>query len=486
MVQGMKWFLALVFPLSSALADVQISRTVMEKYETSDEVSVLLYLRGKADLTAAQLLPDRTDRIRWVKDQLLRTADDSQVGLKKLLFDEGLNFQSFYIENVIHVPALPKRVFEKLQNRTELELIGYNARGELKLPELPPVKDATTGITEPLRMIKADRVWQDFNVRGAGIVVAGQDTGYRWSHQSLRQQYRGQAMTGVDHNYNWHDAIHTGPSGRCGYSNTTPCDDTGHGTHTMGTILGKYGDSKQIGVAPEAKWIGCRNMADGVGTVATYLECFEFFLTPYPLGGSASEDGRADLAPHIINNSWSCPTSEGCRGGEFLDAIRALKVAGIATVVAAGNNGPGCGTVSSPPGIYAGDVMTVGAFNRYQSKIAFFSGLGPSGWHQGLAPNLIAPGSNVHSAMNSSDSSYTEKSGTSMASPHVAGALALLWSAVPELVGEVDASFELLQSTARPITGGSSCPGFPGGQVPNAVYGYGMLDIHRAIEQARQ
>jgi serine protease AprX len=251
----------------------------------------------------------------------------------------------------------------------------------------------------------------------------------------------------------------------------------------MGTILGSEAN-KIVGVAPDAKWIGCRNMANGDGSVATYLECFEFFLAPYPAGGNSFTDGRPEYAPHIINNSWACPTSEGCVGGEFLQAIRSLAAAGIATVVAASNDGPSCGTVSSPPAIYAGEVLAVGAYNHYLKDIAFFSSRGPSSWNGLLAPNLIAPGSNIHSAVHSSDSAYDEKSGTSMASPHVAGAVALLWSAKPELIGNVEKTFDILQKTATPMTATENCGRFPGNQIPNAVFGYGMLNVFAAVQAA--
>jgi len=93
-----------------------------------------------------------------------------------------------------------------------------------------------------------------------------------------------------------------------------PCDDMGHGTHVMGTAVGWDGGENRIGVAPGARWIGCRDMDNGFGTPATYLECFEFFLAPYPVNGTP-EQGDPDLAPDVTNNSWSCPPAEGCSAG---------------------------------------------------------------------------------------------------------------------------------------------------------------------------
>ena len=120
--------------------------------------------------------------------------------------------------------------------------------------------------------------------RGQGVVVAGQDTGYEWTHAAIRDQYRGWNGTTADHDYNWHDSIHSG-GGSCGSDSPFPCDDHYHGTHTMGTMVGDDGGSNQVGLAPEAKWIGCRNMNVGSGTPATYSECFEWFVAPTDVAG---------------------------------------------------------------------------------------------------------------------------------------------------------------------------------------------------------
>ena len=225
-----------------------------------------------------------------------------------------------------------------------------------------------------LSFIHVDRVWNELGVKGKGIVVAGQDTGVYWEHNALKRQYRGNQGTTVDHNYNWHSAVHEASS--CAANSPFPCDDYGHGTHTIGTIVGSDGGTHQIGVAPEAQWIACSNIRNNVGTVASYLECFEFMLAPYPLGGDPRKDGKPELAPHIVNNSWGCTSGEGCKGAEFIDSVRAMKAAGIFVVAASGNDGPNCGSVNEAPAIMPGIFFSVGAFNRYQNEIAFFSSRG--------------------------------------------------------------------------------------------------------------
>ena len=104
-----------------------------------------------------------------------------------------------------------------------------------------------------------------------------------------------------------------------------PIDDHDHGTHTTGTMIGDDGGSNLTGVAPGAKWIGCRNMNAGNGQPSTYIACMEYFLAPWPHGGDPETDGRPEYSPHIINNSWGCPPSEGCDAGTLLDASRSSR-----------------------------------------------------------------------------------------------------------------------------------------------------------------
>ena len=103
------------------------------------------------------------------------------------------------------------------------------------------------------------------------------------------------------------------------------------GVPTVGSLVGDDGGANQVGVAPGAKWIGCRNMNQGVGTPATYIECFEFFLAPYPVAGTPSQ-GNPELAPDVTSNSWGCPPSEGCSALSLQAAVEAQRAAGEATV----------------------------------------------------------------------------------------------------------------------------------------------------------
>ena len=164
--------------------------------------------------------------------------------------------------------------------------------------------------------VNAPSVWSS-GFTGTGIVIGHLDTGTRWTHNALKPQYRGWNGVSADHNYNWHDAIHSG-GGSCGANSSQPCDDAGHGTHTAGSAVGDDGLGNQIGVAPGARWIACRNMDEGNGTPATYTECFQFMIAPTDSTGS---NPNPALRPHVVSNSWGCPASEGCVSRTELETI---------------------------------------------------------------------------------------------------------------------------------------------------------------------
>jgi subtilisin family serine protease len=198
-----------------------------------------------------------------------------------------------------------------------------------------------------------------------------------------------------------------------GLTSLAPHDDGEHGTHTMGTIVGDDGRGNQIGMAPEARWIGCRNMRRGIGNPTSYTECMEFLLAPYPLGGDPFRDGDVNRSPDVINNSWACPDFEGCEDDTLKTAVEALRAAGVMMVVSAGNEGPACRTATEPPARYAG-VFSVGATDR-AGKITFFSSRGPilvSGEEESLVkPDIVAPGDEIRPSV--PGAGYASAAGTS-------------------------------------------------------------------------
>lgn len=420
-------------------------------------------------------------RVGAAVDRLRAAADASQGPLLAHLEAEGIPHRRFWIVNAVWAKVDAGQL-ASLAERTDVRRIEANPRWAQRLPPpQPTAAKAVTAIEWGVQRVNAPALWAR-GIRGQGVVVAGQDTGYQWDHPALRARYRGWNGVTASHDYHWHDAIHTligGGSNPCGVNAQAPCDDNNHGTHTMGTMVGDDGAGNQIGVAPQAHWIACRNMERGNGTPATYLECFQWFLAPTDLQGDNPDPSRA---PHIINNSWGCPPEEGCSSvGVLEQAVDALRAAGILVVVSAGNSGSSCGTVNTAPAPYASS-FAVGA-STSSDAIASYSSRGPAtvdGISFRLKPDITAPGSGIRSSIRGG---YGNSSGTSMAGPHVAAVAALLMSADPRLKGNPEAIETLLKQSARPLTSTQNCGAFPGASVPNAVFGHGLVDAEAAFNR---
>jgi serine protease AprX len=470
----------------------KIEAELMRDLQAGGASEFLIILESQEDLHEAQKLQTKEAKGLYVVEHLERAARRTQPALLRILDQYGAPHRSFYIVNAIWSRG-PLDLVRRLAQRPEVRGIQSNPAYTFHRP-FPAEEEVRRrdGIEWGIRRIQADRVWE-MGIRGEGVVVAGADTGYDWEHPALSSQYRGREGGIVDHNYNWHDAIHqispihqdsiiTPDLNPCGLDSRVPCDDHGHGTHTMGTMVGDDGLGNQIGVAPKARWIACRNMERGFGSPATYIECFEWFLAPTDLDGNNPDPGRA---PHVISNSWGCPPFEGCNPGNFAvmeQAVASLRAAGIVVVASAGNSGRRCSSVEDPAAIFA-DVFSVGASGR-DDTIAFFSSRGPVAVDSSfrLKPNVAAPGIAVRSAL--PDSSFATWSGTSMAGPHVAGVVALMISANPGLAGQVDLIEDILEQTAKPIADTVACGDIDAGVVPNNTYGYGRIDALAAVQRA--
>ena len=438
----------------------------------------LVMLRDQGDLRGARSLAAKTERGAFVMDTLRSVAERSQRPILALLAERGVPHRSYWVANMIWVRG-DRRLIEELAAREDVYRVYANPRVRFDGPvtqspaaEFPNTPDA---IEWGVGKVNAPQVWA-LGYNGQGVVVGGQDTGYNWTHPALKLKYRGWVGLGANHNYNWHDSIHSG-GGSCGADSPEPCDDDSHGTHTMGTMVGDDGGSNQIGVAPGAKWIGCRNMDQGVGTPATYAECFEWFIAPTNLQDQNPDPAKS---PHVINNSWGCPPSEGCTDPNVLKTVvENTRAAGIEVVVSAGNAGSACSTVEDPAAIYEAS-FSVGATDN-ADNIAGFSSRGPvtiDGSNR-LKPNISAPGVDVRSSV--PGGGYASFSGTSMAGPHVVGVTALLLSANPPLIDHPDDIEPILTSSAVPKTTTESCGGIPGNEIPNNTFGWGRIDALAAV-----
>jgi len=470
-------------PSDQAATATKIAPWVIDHTANGQQAEFFVVLADQADLSGAATLPTKNEKGRYVRDALWNKSQATQGPILQWLGERGLEHRSFYTVNAILVKG-SREIAEALASRPDVARVEGNPQIQNSLPqpgtsvEAPSQPQAPETIEPGISYTHAPDVWA-LGFTGQNIVVASADTGVRWTHNALKPHYRGWDGVTGDHDFNWHDSIHSG-GGACGPDSPQPCDDFFHGSHTTGTAIGDDGGANQIGMAPGAKWIACRNMSVGVGTPARYIECMDFFLAPYPVGGDPSQ-GDPTKAPDITINSWGCPTSEGCAVTTLQAAVEAQKAAGIMMVVAAGNAGSGCSTTIDPPSFYAAS-YTAGALNTGTDTIAFFSSRGPvtvdgSGR---IKPDITAPGTSTRSASNSSDSAYTFADGTSMATPHIAGAMALLWSAIPSLQNQIDASRAALNDAAHFIS--STQCGTPG--PPNNVYGWGRVDILAAVTSA--
>ena len=478
----------------------KLAPEILAALDRGEAADVLLVFKEKADLRAAQTLKSKSEKARFVFARLQETAFRSQQNALKILNENGASANTLFLVNALAVEKADASTLQKIAELPEIEAITADPWVEFAGP-VEIAQDLNNAVNRDavewgIAKIQAPEVWA-MGYSGQGITVGGADTGFDWTHPAIQGKYRG--WTGDEatsqHHYNWHDAIHDfsplnndtlGNPGNnpCGLNATVPCDDSNHGTHTMGTMTGDDGLGNQIGVAPAANWIACRNMERGWGKPSSYIECFQWFLAPTDLGGLNPDPTKA---PHVVNNSWYCSTEEGCTdltvNALLQTAVINLKTSGVVVVVSNGNFGSSCASTYGPPA-YFEESFSIGA-TRSDNFISGFSSRGPvliDGSNR-MKPNVSAPGEDVRSCIRGGN--YANFSGTSMAGPHVAGLVALVLSANPALAGHVDDIEDIVEQTAIYFADTLDCgPGSPGSGRPNHAYGWGRVDALGAVQAA--
>ncbi|WP_202797020.1 S8 family serine peptidase [Kribbella flavida] len=440
----------------------KIKPDLLSKLEGKDAKEATDYwvrFSAKADLSKAGTITDWNQRGTAVAAALRKTAAESQAGVKAELDAQKVKYQAFWGTNAIRVSSGSLALAQSLATHAEVE--GLYTPTVLEVPKVTQGKDERqiNALEWGLANINADDVWSQYGDKGAGIVIANIDTGVQYDHPALVKQYRGNLGNGqFDHNYNWFDAAGTSPA--------APADGNGHGTHTMGTMVGDDGAGNQIGVAPAVKWIAANGCCP---SDAALITSGQWMLEPTNLAG---QNPDASKRPNIINNSWgsTLPSND-----PFMEDITlAWTASGIFGAFSNGNSGSACQTSGSPGSLQSN--YSAGAYD-INNTIASFSGRGV-GQNGEIKPNLAAPGVNVRSSI--PGSGYASFNGTSMASPHLAGTIALLWSAAPALKGDVPATRALLDNAAVDKAD-SQCGGTTD---DNNVYGEGRLDALALLNAA--
>ena len=421
-------------------------RQRVDRADPATLLPAIVVMAAQADVSAPRTV-GRRDRLRRAENRLRATADSTQGDLLRDLAVERSrgnvsHVVPLWIQNAVSLRATPD-VLTEISRRPDVASVQSDVT--IAAPE-PSLAQAAGPAAEPnISVVNAPAMW-DLGFRGQGVVVASMDTGVDVTHPELASGWRG----GSD---SWYD-----PNGQ---HPTTPTDVSGHGTQTMSVIVGGAAAGTAIGVAPAARWIAVKIFNDRGTTTSTAIHLgFQWLLDP-------DHDPATADAPNVVNNSWTL-TGGGCVL-DFQQDLRNLRAVGILPVFAAGNFGPTAGTVPSPAN--NPEALSVGGTDD-TDVVDPSSSRGPSGCAGASSPTLTAPDKGIRTA--DLFGSYVDDTGTSVAAPHVTGAIALLLSARPGLAASADLQQAALQQGAHDL-------GLPG--VDNDT-GFGRLDALAAYLQS--
>ena len=474
----------LAIPGPARGAQIQHNLEIELGYMDNDEpITVILHMEAQAPV--ARLNAELKARQAGLSERhlevvtALHDASASQADLLATLSaqrstGEVLGYTSHWISNLV-VARVTKSYLLELAEREDIDFIEANFTVEL----IEPVRDYTTnpgpdrgiGVTPGLRAINADDVWYGLGITGEGTLVANCDTGVDGNHPALASRWRG---------------AHGHPASECwlnliGGAPDFPYDGNNHGTHVMGTITGLGAATDDtVGVAWNALWIATDPINQNVGIAFDndIIAAFEWFADP------DGDPQTIDDVPDVVQNSWRI--NEGFSGGytdcdsRWWNVIDNCEAAGVVTTWSAGNEGgQGPETIGSPAdrATTLTNAFSVGAIDAtnysYPWPIAWFSSLGPTGCNvptdHKIKPEISAPGVDVYSSVPGGGYAQINWSGTSMAGPHVAGVVALMREANPDL--DVDTIKEIIMATAIDH-------GTPG---EDNIFGWGVIDAYEAV-----
>ncbi len=452
----------LSFPAAArpTIGAAPIERALLDRLDADGRASFFVQMAAQADLRAADGIVDWQARGEYVLGALQEVATTAQAPVIAYAQRRELEAHSLLAANAVYVrggdlqaaldlAALPGVAFLRLERVVPLEVLAPDAAAATQKPEAA----VSWGILDT----RAYDAWQ-MGVRGAGIVVAGIDTGVQWDHPALIDQYGCPADPG-------NPACWWDPSNVCG---GTPCDNNGHGTHTMGTMVAKDDPSFPYiaGMAPDATWIACKGCETAGCSEFALTSCADWVLAP---------GGDPDNRPHIVNNAWG---GQGCDDW-YMPYVLAWQAAGIFPAFSAGGSGPSCATLGSPGDYMESFTSTAHNSDRY---VGSFASHGPSCFGSAAKPNISAPGIDICST--TPGDGWSCYSGTSPATSHTSGAVALALSACPQYAWQVLDTFDLIQDAAdTPPEGYCGAP--PDGN-GNYTYGHGFVNVLAAVEACAQ
>lgn len=446
---------------------------------------MLVVLRDQADLSGIGSPMSLEERRQSVFSDLVSTASTSQSDLRRSLDRIGLDYTPYYIVNAVEASTADFPIRWWLERRPDVDhveptdtirpmsgsLWTTDSQASQPFPETTPWN---------LRMTRAKSAWELLLAQGEGITIGHIDSGADLWHPELSANYRGWDWGDLSNDYNWYD-----PAG----SSPQPVDPDGHGTGTLSAAVGQH-----VGVAPRARWISCASSSEvalPTSNAGRFLSCLQFMLAPFPIGGDPIRDGSPWVAPNILTISLGVESA-----ASTIDrAMQAFRAAGAFVVVSAGNDG-------LSPGWYqdslssSQEVLSVGAVNEDGTLSSFSSGGAVGSWQTWtIKPELVAPGEQVLVAAPAA--AYVLSDGTSFAAPQVAGVVALMWSAEPNLIGDIVKTKDILEMATQAVASNGTithpvvCSGDAtcftrGGRIVREGYGFGIVDGYEAVFIAKQ
>lgn len=449
-------------------------------------ININIILKSQIDINSlskrAEQITDKKMRRDVLVDEMKLFSEKEQAEIMSILRAEERgsrvsDVKSGWLANYINCNA-SRDVIYLLAEHPDVMLIGYNQEKYMLWNEKSEkVEPARNTITQNVTTVNADKVWE-LGFTGEGVIVAVIDTGVNYNHVDLADHlWDG----GEEFPYHGYDIY---------YDDNDPMDNFGHGTHCAGTVCGDGTTGTTTGMAPNATLMCVKVLSDqGGGSAATISGGMEWAI-----------EHHADvmsLSLGIPNSSIAERTllRQTCVNGLGL---------GVVAAIANGNEGdmlwmqpvpdnvrvPGS---CPPPWLHPEQaaenpgelscVVAVGATN-YNDVIAYFSSIGPVTWQNTeygdypwqpgiglIRPDVCAPGVDVVSLDYINNTGFETMSGTSMATPCVAGVMALLLEKNPDLT-PADICM-ILETTAHKISPNK-----------NNITGSGRIDALAAVEAA--